>query len=120
MFDGKAILIVEDDVYLALDLSMAVERSNGRVVGPVGTVAEALQLLDDEPVAAAVLDSHLADRDVAPVVTALATKGVPFVIHACTGLPAEVAKAHPNVPLLIKPVQPDEVLTRLLSEMRRS
>jgi len=118
MLNDKAILIAEDDVYLALDLSMAVERSNGRVVGPVGTVAEALVLLEDEPVAAALLGSRLADRDVSPVAMALAEKGVPFVIHACTGLPAEVARTLPDSPLLIKPLHSEEILARLLNEMQ--
>jgi DNA-binding response OmpR family regulator len=119
MLGDKAVLIVEDNVYMALDLSQAVEESNGRVIGPVGTVAEALALIEDEPIAAALLDSQLADRDVTPVVMVLAAKGVPFVIHSSTGLPPEVEQLHPDVPLLAKPLHAEAVLTCLLSEMER-
>jgi len=119
MLTDKAILIVEDDVYLALDLSMAVEGSNGRVVGPVGTVAEALELLESEPVSAALLDSQPADGDVTPVAMLLTKRGVPFVIHACTGLPAGVARSLPEAPLVIKPFHSEQILSRLMSEMQR-
>ena len=119
MLGDKAVLIVEDNVYMGLDLSQAVEESNGRVIGPVGTVGEALALIEDEPIAAALLDSQLADRDVTPVVKVLAAKGVPFVIHTATGLPPEVEQLHPDVPLLLKPLHADEILTCLLIEMKR-
>lgn len=42
MLTGKSVLIVEDSAYLALDLSAAVERLHGRVLGPVGTATDAL------------------------------------------------------------------------------
>lgn len=45
MFSEAPVLIAEDNVYLALDLSMAVEEMQGRVVGPASSVAEALTLL---------------------------------------------------------------------------
>lgn len=119
MFSDKPILIVEDNVYLALDLSQAVEESDGRVIGPVGTVAEALRLIEEQPIAAALLDSQLADRDVTPVVKVLAAKGVPFVIHSTTGLLPEVQALHPDVPLLVKPLHADAIVTCLLAEMKR-
>jgi len=118
MFGDKPILIVEDDAYWALDLSMAVEEWDGRVVGPVGTVAEALAILEDEQIAAAVLDANLADRDVTPVVILLAEKRVPFVIQTGTALPADLAEVYPNLPVLMKPSQPTIVLARLLNEMK--
>lgn len=119
LLSDKSILIVEDNVYHALDLSLAIEESNGRVVGPVGTVAEALALLEKEQIAAAIVDSHLADRDATPVVLALAEKGVPFVIHTETGLPPQIAQLHPDAPHLVSPVHPHIILARLLSEVQR-
>jgi DNA-binding NtrC family response regulator len=119
MLTDKSILIVEDNVYMALDLSQAVEEMHGHVVGPVGTVAEALDLLKDHPVAGAVLDSQLLDRDVTPVVVALAAKGVPFIIHTATGLPPGVARLHPDAPLLVQPLHAEVIVTGLLDEMKR-
>jgi CheY-like chemotaxis protein len=119
MLSDKSILIVEDNVYLALDLSQAVEELNGRVVGPVGAVAEALDLLENQQVAGAVLDSQLSDRDVTPVVRVLAAMDVPFIIHTATGLPPEVARFHPDTPLLVHPLHANAIITGLLDEMSR-
>lgn len=119
MLNDSAVLIVEDNVYLALDLSQAVEESNGRVVGPVATVAEALTLVEREQIAAALLDSQLADRDVTPVVMVLAAKGVPFVIHSATGLPPGIKQIAPEVPLLVEPLQAEAAVARLAAEIKR-
>ena len=120
MLTNQSILIVENNVYLALDLSQAVEEINGQVVGPVGTVAEALDLLKAQAVAGAILDSQLADRDVTPVVLVLADKGIPYIIHTATGLPPGVARLHPEAPLLTKPLHVEAIITGLLDEMRRN
>ena len=77
MFHRDRILIVEDNVYLALDLSNAIEDCNGRVVGPVRTVAEALSLIESHELSGAVLDYHLEDRDSSPIAACLAGEGVP-------------------------------------------
>jgi CheY-like chemotaxis protein len=120
MFSEAPVLIAEDNLYLALDLSSAVEEADGRVVGPASTVAEALALLAHHEVAGAIVDSQLGDRDVAPLARQLAERGVPFVTHACTRIPSIIADAHPEVPVLMKPLQPSAVLACLLREMRKS
>jgi DNA-binding NtrC family response regulator len=118
MFAEKPILIVEDEAFVALDLSMAVEEFHGQVIGPVATVTEALALLKTETIAAAILDANLADRDVTPVALRLAERGVPFVIHTGSGIPAELAAIHPNLTMIVKPVPSAIVIVCLLNEMR--
>jgi DNA-binding NtrC family response regulator len=120
MFSDAPILIAEDNLYLALDLSNAVEDMDGRVVGPASSVFEALKLLEDHHIAAAVVDCQLADRDAAPLAWQLAQRRVPFVIHTATPVPAAMEELHPDVPVLIKPVHAAAVLTCLLDEMRRT
>lgn len=120
MLSQKAILIVEDNCFLAMDLAAAVEELDGQVVGPVATAADALLLLDQHEIAGAVLDCQLFDRDVTPVVLTLVGKGVPLVIQTGTGVPAALAEAHPDLPLLMKPVKPHKVLELLLVEIRKS
>jgi CheY-like chemotaxis protein len=113
MFEDQPILIVEDNVYVALDLSCAVEERQGTVVGPAASVSEALDLIDSTHVAAAVLDFHLPDGDVSPVAAKLAAKSVPFVIHSEAALPPSFAELHGDVPVLQKPIDPQSVLTVL-------
>src|SRR5215216_1100774 len=120
MFSDAPILIVEDNLYLALDLSSAVEEMAGRVVGPAATVEEALTLLETHPVAAAILDCHFGERDAAPLARELAERRVPFVFHAAIPPPPVIRELHPDVPVLMKPVQPSAILTCLLDEIRKA
>jgi CheY-like chemotaxis protein len=119
MFSDAPILIAEDNLYVALDLSNAVEDMDGRVVGPASTVVEALSLLATRAVAAAIVDCQLADRDVAPLARQLAERRVPFIIHTSTPVPRDFGDLHPGVPVLMKPLQSSAVLACLLDEMRK-
>ncbi len=120
MFDEKPVLIVEDNVFLAVDLSEAIEELDGRVVGPTNRISQALELLDREEIAAAIVDGHLTDVDVVMLTSKLIQLGVPFVIQAESELPETVAFLHPQVPVLRKPIHPHAVLTCLLDEIRKA
>ena len=120
MFSEAPILIVEENLYLALDLSGAVEEMAGRVVGPASTVAEALSLLEDQPVAAAIVDCQLGEGDSTLVTKQLAERRVPFVIHSAGPPPPQIGELHPDVPVLRKPVQPGAILTCLLDQIRKT
>jgi CheY-like chemotaxis protein len=119
LFSDAPVLIAEDNLYLALDLSIAVEEMDGRVVGPASTVSEALSLLAAHEVAAAIVDCQLSGRESTPLARQLAERRVPFVIHTATPVPATIEQFHPLVPILMKPLQPRAVLTCLLDEMRK-
>ena len=115
MLEDKPVLIVQDNIYLALDLCAAVEELQGRVVGPVGSVKEALAVIDSERIAAAVIDCELPDGDLRPLAEALSTKGVPFVIQSA--VPAETAVAGPGVPVLVKPIPARDVASILAHQV---
>lgn len=117
MLTGKSVLIVEDSAYLALDLSAAVERLNGRVLGPVGTAIDALSLLNSEQIDAVVLGYELPGSDASLVARALIGKGVPFVIHTGIRVPPEVLVLRPKTPVLMKPIEPRDVVTLLSHEV---
>ena len=119
MFSEAPILIAEDNLYWSLDLSSAVEELNGRVVGPASSVAEALTLLATHDIAGAIVDFRLGDQDATVLARQLAERSVPFVIHTAMRVPAAVCDYHPDVPILMKPLQPQAVLTCLLSEIAR-
>ena len=119
MFSDAPILIAEDNLYIALDLSIAIEEMDGRVVGPASTVAEALTLLAQHDIAAAIVDCQLRDHDATPLARQLAERGVPFVIHTTTAVPAIMGEFHPDVPVLMKPLKASAVLTCLLDEIRK-
>jgi hypothetical protein len=49
----------------------------------------------------------------------LADRGVPFVIHTNTGLPADLIARHPGVPILKEPLHPTSILDSLVKEIDR-
>ena len=119
MLSEAPVLIAEDNLYLSLDLSSAVEEMNGRVIGPASSVTEALTLLARHEVAAAIIDFQLGDQEATVLARHLAERRVPFVIHTASSLPSSVAELHPDVPVLMKPLKPQAILTCLLDEIRK-
>ena len=57
MLNQVSVLIVENEPFIALDLATAVEEAGGKVIGPAGSVREALMLIDQHLVQAAVLET---------------------------------------------------------------
>ena len=119
MLSGKSILIVEQNAFLALDFAMAVERLNGNVLGPVASVVEALALIDELAVSGAVVDGAPDGQNVAPLIGALVSRGVPVIVQTEEDIPAALAVDHPDLPMVRKPLQPAAALG-LLAEMMRT
>jgi len=117
MLNRLPVLIVEDEALIALELAIAVENIKGEVVGPVATVADALEALSLTSVMAAVLDANLLDRDVTPVALALIEKKIPFVVHSALGLPDDLRAMFPDLPFVPKPSRPADVVLRLAAEI---
>lgn len=104
-----SILIVEDEVLIALDLSDTFRAAGAEVVGPAGTADDALTLLDEHRIDAAVVDVNLGDGDSLPVVHALARTGVPFVYY--TGHETPASLGWPRAKVIKKPAVPSVLLT---------
>ncbi|RCS24956.1 response regulator [Phyllobacterium salinisoli] len=112
--ESKRVLVVEDEVFVALDMAATIEDANGTVVGPVSTIRQALSLLRDNEVDAAILDVNLPDGDIEPVVAALSDRHVFMVIYTGGGLPDELAKRYPELTVFHKPTPPS-VLTHTVA-----
>ena len=86
---GRHILVVEDEYFIANDVCRSVASHGGAVVGPVGTLREALDLLDNgQRIDGAVLDINLRGELVYPVAERLEKSGVPYLF--LTGYDAHV------------------------------
>ncbi|WP_431028447.1 response regulator [Rhizobium herbae] len=79
LFEGKRVLIVEDEYFLADETRRKLIQLNALVVGPVATVEEALDLIESEVIDAAILDIHLGEELVFPVAERLDELNIPFV-----------------------------------------
>jgi len=87
LLNQVSVLIVENEPFIVLDLATAVEEARGKVIGPAGSVREALMLIERHLVQAAVLDVNLSDRDVTPIAELLIEGGVPVVFYSGLALP---------------------------------
>ena len=76
---GRRILVVEDEYFIADDLSRALQRHGARVVGPVPDLAAGLDLATRDPLDSAVLDVNLGGEMSYPIADRLSERGVPFL-----------------------------------------
>ena len=76
---GLRVLVVEDQAPIALLLEDMLVESACEVVGPASRVGQALRLLSNHTVDAAVLDLNIAGELVYPVADALDARGLPYL-----------------------------------------
>lgn len=118
--DGCRVLVAEDEPLVAMLLEDVLLDAGATIMGPVGTVAEALALAAAERPDAAVLDLNLSGETCLAIADALAAAGVPFLV--ATGYGGDVPlPRHAGVQVLQKPYDPValiEALCRLSSPVR--
>lgn len=109
--EADTVLIVEDDALISMDAAESVARAGVNVM-TVETVADALDVLDHERISAAILDFHVRDGAVTPVVERLQRSGVPFRIVSGSPLSEIAAK---GIPLHLCAQKPADYLKVLIS-----
>ena len=109
---GCSILIVEDEPLIALDLHAALSAAGAGIIA--GTNAkEALRLISRNEISAAVIDVRLGNQDSLEVCQALFHHRVPFLFYTAHADDADLLKAWPEVPVLLKPVPSWEITARI-------
>lgn len=110
---GRRLLLVEDEYLIAWDLASWLESKGAEVLGPVPSVADALAVLETEPLPeAAVLDINLGEEQVFPVANALQAAHVPFVF--LSGYDPKIIPEHlRSAPCCMKPLNRQRLLDAL-------
>jgi DNA-binding response OmpR family regulator len=101
---GRTILIVEDEPLIALDIATTIQTA-GAVTLPARSLSEAMRLVENSELSAAVLDFGLGDGHADPVCSRLNERGIPFILHsgyahagdACRGGTVISKPANPKV-----------------------
>ena len=103
---GARVLIVEDEIIVALFLEDLLAEIGYEIAGVVSYLDDAMAHAPDYD--AAVLDVHINGRPVFDFADMLAARGTPFVF--ATGYGARgIPDRHAGRPVLQKPFQPDEL-----------
>jgi CheY-like chemotaxis protein len=112
---GRRVLVVEDEMMIAMLLEDMLSELGCAVVGPAHTVPEALALVSGEAALdVALLDVNLAGQPVFAVADALRAKGVPTIFSTGYG-DAGLREADRGSPVLQKPFRAGD-LARALTE----
>lgn len=106
---GKRILVVEDEALIAFEIAAILEDEDAEVAGPAATPGDALRLIDEMALDAALLDANLRGQPVDAIATALADKKVPFVFVSGYGREA-LPPGFADTALLAKPFNPRQLL----------
>jgi DNA-binding response OmpR family regulator len=96
--------VVEDEALVGLGLAAMLENAGFEVIGPVGDLNAAMNMLDSHECALAILDINLAHGETsAPLAERLKRSGTPFLVTSGT-LPPRGKGILGSVPSLQKPV----------------
>ena len=96
------VLVVEDQMLVALEIVSLLEDLGCEPVGPVGHVQTAMLAVTKEPLDAALLDVDLDGESVEPIADFLSRRGIPFALvtgYARDRLPARLR----DCPYVAKP-----------------
>jgi DNA-binding NtrC family response regulator len=109
---GRCILVVEDDVMIAMLLETVLAEAGYGIVGPAGRLDTALSAAREGIFDAALLDVNLAGEAVVPVADILTERNLPFAFvtgYDTGALPPQ----HRHRPFLRKPYRAQAVLAML-------
>jgi CheY-like chemotaxis protein len=113
------VLVVEDEMLVAMELEEALRSFGCLVVGPASRIRHALQLASEAEIDAAVLDVNVAGEKVFPVAEVLARRGVPFVFATGYGA-AGIDGAFRDRPILQKPYPEAALAGALVDALARA
>jgi DNA-binding response OmpR family regulator len=111
------VLVVEDEMIVALEIEDVLREAGYEIVGPVGTLPEAVNMARTQSLDAAILDINLDGDWTLPVAVELQRRSIPFLLatgYADSALPPQLR----DLPRLVKPFQ-DRELEQLMENVLR-
>lgn len=116
---GRRVLIVEDEALIAMDMEAQLTSAGWEVVGPAGTIDEALTLIGATRLDAALVDANVRGRPVGEIAEALRDRNVPFVFASGYGRSA-LPQGFREARLLSKPFSTDDLLRTVKDLVREA
>lgn len=120
MLGGMRVLIVEDEGVVAAQLAETIGEAEGEVAGVASSLAEARRAIKTMAFDAAILDLHLGDGEITPVLESLQARHAPTLVYTGGELSPRLRERHPELVALRKPVLPGRIVAELLRARRKA
>lgn len=103
ILSGKRVLVVEDEMLAALELTDILESRDCSVIGPAASLKDALPMAETSDFDVAILDITLRDGEVFPLAEWLRENGKPFIFATAYGSSAGLPESFSDAVLVPKP-----------------
>jgi DNA-binding NtrC family response regulator len=110
---GACILVVEDEVIIAMEIAASLEDEGAIVIGPAHTLRSAVAMASGSCISAAILDLRLRGASVTPVARLLSDRGVPFIFYSGQSRPDPIMAEWPESKIFPKPTSPSVLIGAL-------
>ncbi|MTH64220.1 GAF domain-containing protein [Paracoccus sp. DK608] len=110
MLEGRRVLLVEDQVLIAMSLEAELTDHGMVVLGVAPSVKKALAMIEQDAPDLAVLDLNLRHETSVPIAEALMARGIPFVFATGYGRDIDLPDSFDAVPVVQKPYQVQDIL----------
>lgn len=117
---GARVLVVEDEVLIALDLHDRLAALGADVIGPVGRLDDALALAEATGIDIALLDVNIGGGSIFPVADRLAERGIPFAFLTGYNVHSAFPERFRNAAVLHKPFSESAIAEMLGTLVQRS
>ena len=111
--EGLRVLLVEDEFLLALAVEEDLKRAGCQVVGPIGSLDRALEVVRTETLEAAIVDMNLNGIAAHQLADELLDRHIPFLLLTGYGR-ADLPERLRDVPRIAKPYDPILLLEQLV------
>jgi len=106
---NETVLIVEDELFVVLDLEDLVAEEGLGISTHCGTVAATMQTLERERPVFAILDVRLPDGEVFPAADRLQEMNIPLIFHSGHANEADLRSRYPAAQICAKPSSPSQL-----------
>ena len=106
---GRSILVVENELLIAMDIAQALEAAGANATMTT-TARHAIILADHDGLAGAIMDHGLSDGDSTAVCARLKERGIPYISYSGYD---PVKGADPDAPYISKPASMNVLLSAL-------
>ncbi|MBW9086636.1 response regulator [Rhizobium wenxiniae] len=113
--DCPTILLLEDDLLLAMDMEDHLLQTGHKIIGPFGRIVDAMDAIPRNDLAGAIVDLNLHGELSVPVIEMLQERDVPVIICSSHAELPELKSRLDGLPMLSKPWNPEK-LNRLVKE----